>query len=658
MKKLLLVCAVLVAFACMAFAAEQSDYGLAKQAMERQASGATLSKAEQTLVDTYFGSHGSSGSLDASGGPDPAYYYYVDNTGADTVQYSWIELCSDATASVVMTGGDDVSNSISLGMTFPYYGTNYTTAWASSNGMLSFNATNTAYSNSCISSTNTNSAIYVYWDDMLQVAGVAPGTCTNGALYYKNFGDYTVVEWHLFDPYSGTGLTSVECILWTSGMIKLQWNSPEYTHTSISATVGIEAPLTNGLQYLCNTAGIVGGRAVVFYRNVPQYPELGVSLLAPCGANFIGDQMLPVSFRVTNNGPVTSVPCTGYYSIDGGAQTGSAAIPAIAPAAYYDVALGNASFVIGSHTVSGWFLPHDNPSGNDSTSCAVTVIAPCPYPNVDNEQVNNIPCNVDVPTVACGAFYCGNVGAANDVDFYKIVITEPDTLKINVFANATPGYWPQGKGLDSKVTLYGPNCDSLYYNDDFNGSNGNPAGFDSGIRTICMNPGVYYVKVWGYNTSFGPYVLNVNCVPCYGPCVPDQFVTLTPNDVNFPAPQSVSACAHVAFGTVTQIVVPVSVSQNIPVVTITSGCCNDNSSQPLSAWVLGAWIYNPATTSYSATLAPADGSTGCAVCIHLDFVLPVELRTFEGVAGDNSISLSWATASETNADRFEVLRDG
>ncbi|MBI5058920.1 hypothetical protein HZB60_03935, partial [candidate division KSB1 bacterium] len=295
MKKALIFCTMLVAMCCSLALADVDNINkatavngpsmgtsngavagedfLAKQAYERMLQGLTITPAEKDLISRYFpGSRESGGSLDNVGGPDGFGYRWIDNN-ADSVVYGWIELCSDPTASLIMAGGDDIATSIPLGETFPYYGTNYTTAWASSNGMLSLNASNSGYSNSCISATNTNSALYVYWDDMLETAGVAPGTCTNGVIYYKNFGDYTVVEWHWFDPFSGTGITSVEAILWGStsakpGMIKYQWHATEYTHTSVSATVGIEAPMADGLQYICNLVGIVGGRAVVFYPPV------------------------------------------------------------------------------------------------------------------------------------------------------------------------------------------------------------------------------------------------------------------------------------------------------------------------------------------------------------------------------------------------------
>jgi hypothetical protein len=99
---------------------------------------------------------------------------------------------------------------------------------------------------------------------------------------------------------------------------------------------------------------------------------------------------------------------------------------------------------------------------------------------------------------------------------------------------------------------------------------------------------------------------------------------------------------------------------NLPVVSITPGCpdCGDPTCVPMSNWILGDWIYNDAMGTFSASLTPGVNSTGCCVCIHLDFVLPVELLVFEGLPGDNTVKLSWTTASETNTNHFEIVRDG
>lgn len=48
---------------------------------------------------------------------------------------------------------------------------------------------------------------------------------------------------------------------------------------------------------------------------------------------------------------------------------------------------------------------------------------------------------------------------------------------------------------------------------------------------------------------------------------------------------------------------------------------------------------------------------GC-ICVTLDDILPVELNDFDAIAGDGIVTVNWRTASESNLNRFEILRDG
>ena len=44
--------------------------------------------------------------------------------------------------------------------------------------------------------------------------------------------------------------------------------------------------------------------------------------------------------------------------------------------------------------------------------------------------------------------------------------------------------------------------------------------------------------------------------------------------------------------------------------------------------------------------------------VPIDVILPVEFAGLEAIAGDGSVTLEWATASETNNARFDIVRDG
>jgi hypothetical protein len=48
---------------------------------------------------------------------------------------------------------------------------------------------------------------------------------------------------------------------------------------------------------------------------------------------------------------------------------------------------------------------------------------------------------------------------------------------------------------------------------------------------------------------------------------------------------------------------------------------------------------------------------GC-FCVTFDYQLSVNLASFTALPGNNEVTLNWTTASETNSDHFEILRDG
>jgi hypothetical protein len=183
-----------------------------------------------------------------------------------------------------------------------------------------------------------------------------------------------------------------------------------------------------------------------------------------------------------------------------------------------------------------------------------------------------------------------------------------------------------------------------------------PAGFPPGTCLLWAkdNGNPHTVNAFPIQAGSCP------CEPSSAQCIPDPQVILTPDNPQFPGQQTAHACAHLTESQITQLIVPVTNATNLPVISITSGCidCGDPQCEPLSAWNLGAWVFSASDNAYTATLSAASGATGCCVCVHLDFVLPVELSSFTATAGDNSVLLNWITTSETALAHFEILRDG
>jgi hypothetical protein len=118
-----------------------------------------------------------------------------------------------------------------------------------------------------------------------------------------------------------------------------------------------------------------------------------------------------------------------------------------------------------------------------------------------------------------------------------------------------------------------------------------------------------------------------------------------------------------------------------PVLILEAGCmtahcdqsCTPVTPPPYSSFVLGGDPYYP--DNYYAhnscfymylywihdnvwALEIYTTCSGC-FCLTYDSQLPVNLQSdLAAIPGDNQITLTWATASETNSDHFDLMRDG
>ncbi|NUO19070.1 T9SS type A sorting domain-containing protein [bacterium] len=168
----------------------------------------------------------------------------------------------------------------------------------------------------------------------------------------------------------------------------------------------------------------------------------------------------------------------------------------------------------------------------------------------------------------------------------------------------------------------------------------------------------YYIFVSGYDGSTGCFGLTVEdsgepCTPCE---VTDYYFTL--EQVPF------CQCLTICEDQIQKIFVgPASEAQR-PVAVWSNGCgtagefpqegCEAQCS-PAYPELYMDWVYLPDRQLWCLDLYSYDG--GC-YCFCVERVLPVELNSFTAVAGDGQVALEWSTASESNANRFELVRDG
>ena len=184
-------------------------------------------------------------------GPDSQGYTFTDSHQPGSPQVFWQEISSTGTS---ISLGDEASTSISIGFTFPFYGSNYTSLNVNSNGTLSFDSGAMHYHNTTIPDTNaagTQAHISLYWDDLV------PNEA--GGIYYAtegNPGDRRLIVQFNKVPHYGSGaentITAQAILFEASGNILMHYINPSQERAS-DATIGIQGSPTVGLQYTYGT---------------------------------------------------------------------------------------------------------------------------------------------------------------------------------------------------------------------------------------------------------------------------------------------------------------------------------------------------------------------------------------------------------------------
>ncbi|OFY87614.1 MAG: hypothetical protein A3F72_13540 [Bacteroidetes bacterium RIFCSPLOWO2_12_FULL_35_15] len=172
-------------------------------------------------------------------------------TQTNGIAYSWY---SPAT-NISTTNADDVGFTLTIPFTFAFFGTNYTSCYVSTNGLMYFGATGTEWTNACMpAAAAPNNVIAAYWDDLYFDYGCAPTVWryeTTGSSPNRVFN----VAWVGFISTSGSCGTYVYTeikLFETSNIIEVHLQS---NALGSSGTIGIEnAAGTVAYQAICNGA--------------------------------------------------------------------------------------------------------------------------------------------------------------------------------------------------------------------------------------------------------------------------------------------------------------------------------------------------------------------------------------------------------------------
>ena len=190
---------------------------------------------------------------------------------ADTIDFKFKDISTKGT--VVLDNLDDAAVSVPIGFTFSFYGTPQTAVFVSTNGVLTFGAGNTFFSNENLTGPVTADlpTIAPLWDDWVTFESADDRVLvrTVGESGERKF----IAQWHVIEHFASSPSTvTFQAVLYEgSNAIEYRYldtDSGDINAFGASATVGIRdtGGHTNGrnVQWSFNQAVIGNGTAIRF----------------------------------------------------------------------------------------------------------------------------------------------------------------------------------------------------------------------------------------------------------------------------------------------------------------------------------------------------------------------------------------------------------
>jgi hypothetical protein len=224
-------------------------------------------------------------------------YSFLDSVTGD-VPFVWEEIRWTGTRLAAISNADDLSQAVVIsGFTFPFRGSDFSQVYVSSNGLLTFGESCTAYNNTTLPSASPMPAlIAALWDDL--------DTSTTGDIYYMEKSDRLIVQYQDVGKYGDTGTYTFQVVLFANGLIQLRYHTLNGSTTS--CTVGIQdASRILALQMVCNAAYLTDQMAIeirhesAFFSAAPLTGTLAAHSVAMITGVFQSLMLPPATYDAT-----------------------------------------------------------------------------------------------------------------------------------------------------------------------------------------------------------------------------------------------------------------------------------------------------------------------------------------------------------------------
>jgi len=177
---------------------------------------------------------------------DDGGYYYIDSNEAG-LSYDFEDISTLPTSSLISLDDDD-SQFVNIGFSFKFYGVNYSSVSVTSNGVLSFNSSNSSYGSTSIPSaigfSKVGSSILGWWGDLDPEEGGSIRSVVTGSSPNRVF----IVQFSNIEVHNDGGNNTFQFKLFeTSNEIEVHYKNI-YGESGENYTVGILKDSTIGQQ--------------------------------------------------------------------------------------------------------------------------------------------------------------------------------------------------------------------------------------------------------------------------------------------------------------------------------------------------------------------------------------------------------------------------